>query len=98
MISIYELPHYHLFPYLFPTPLPSLFSLSLSLSLCFLVSSVMVRHISCHMTSSAQQIHWFSIINSLITVLFLSGITAIIIVRTLNRDIARYNEEDEVWT
>ncbi len=32
----------------------------------------------------------------MITVLFLSGITAVIIVRTLSRDIARYNEVDEV--
>lgn len=48
-----------------------------------------------YLEMSDAEIHWFSIINSLITVLFLSGITAIIIVRTLNRDIARYNEEDE---
>ncbi|XP_065176697.1 transmembrane 9 superfamily member 4-like [Sycon ciliatum] len=41
------------------------------------------------------QVHWFSIINSLTIVLFLSGIVAIILVRTLRRDIARYNKLDE---
>merc|ERR1719424_1642722 len=38
------------------------------------------------------QIHWFSIINSLMIVLFLSGMVAMILLRTLHRDIARYNE------
>jgi len=36
-------------------------------------------------------IHWFSIINSLMIVLFLSGMVAMILMRTLHRDIARYN-------
>jgi transmembrane 9 superfamily protein 2/4 len=42
-------------------------------------------------------IHWFSIINSVIVVLFLAGILTMIIVRTLRRDIAKYNklEDDE---
>lgn len=40
-------------------------------------------------------IHWFSIINSLVTVLFLSAILGFIMVRTLRRDIAKYNEEDK---
>lgn len=42
-----------------------------------------------------SEIHWFSIINSLVTVFFLSGILAFIMIRTLRRDIARYNEEDK---
>lgn len=41
------------------------------------------------------EIHWFSIINSLVTVLFLSAILGFIMVRTLRRDIAKYNEEDK---
>eukprot|EP01147_Barroeca_monosierra_P010171 gene10171-2333_t len=41
------------------------------------------------------EIHWFSIINSLVTVLFLSGILAFIMLRTLRRDIAKYNDEDK---
>jgi transmembrane 9 superfamily protein 2/4 len=40
-----------------------------------------------------DQIHWFSIINSLMIVLFLTGMVAMIMMRTLHRDIARYNEE-----
>ncbi|XP_071876605.1 transmembrane 9 superfamily protein member 4 [Bombus fervidus] len=40
---------------------------------------------------SDVEIHWFSIINSLIVVIFLSGILTMIMVRTLRRDIARYN-------
>jgi transmembrane 9 superfamily protein 2/4 len=42
------------------------------------------------------QIHWFSIVNSVIVVFFLSGILSMIIVKTLRRDIARYNQEDTV--
>lgn len=41
------------------------------------------------------QIHWFSIVNSIVVVLFLAGILTMIIVRTLRRDIAQYNREDE---
>ena len=39
-----------------------------------------------------DQIHWFSIINSLMIVIFLSGMVAMIMMRTLNHDIATYNE------
>ena len=38
-----------------------------------------------------RQVHWFAICNSVAIVLFLSGILALILVRTLRRDIARYN-------
>lgn len=45
-------------------------------------------------------IHWFSIVNSLVVVLLLSGIVAMILLRVLYRDIAKYNEllvdEEEV--
>jgi len=41
-----------------------------------------------------EDIHWFSIINSLMIVLFLTGMIAMILVRNLYRDIARYNAED----
>lgn len=37
-------------------------------------------------------IQWFSILNSLIIVLFLSGMIAMIMLRTLHKDIARYNQ------
>lgn len=39
-----------------------------------------------------DQIHWFSIINSLMIVLFLSGMVAMIMLRTLYRDISKYNQ------
>ncbi|XP_074582929.1 transmembrane 9 superfamily member 7-like isoform X2 [Curcuma longa] len=39
-----------------------------------------------------DQIHWFSIVNSLMIVLFLSGMVAMIMMRTLYRDIANYNQ------
>jgi len=38
------------------------------------------------------QIHWFSIVNSLMIVLFLTGMVAMILLRTLHRDIAKYND------
>lgn len=38
------------------------------------------------------KIHWFSMINSLMIVLFLSGMVAMILIRTLHRDIAKYND------
>eukprot|EP00879_Flechtneria_rotunda_P003817 GHRR01004057.1.p1 GENE.GHRR01004057.1~~GHRR01004057.1.p1 ORF type:complete len:639 (+),score=130.92 GHRR01004057.1:208-2124(+) len=41
-----------------------------------------------------DQIHWFSIVNSVMIVLFLSGMVAMIMIRTLYRDIAKYNQLD----
>ncbi len=41
------------------------------------------------------KIHWFSIINSLVVVFFLAGILSMILLRSLRRDIAKYNREDE---
>ena len=43
-----------------------------------------------------DQIHWFSIINSAMIVLFLSAMVAMIMLRTLHRDISRYNQLDSV--
>jgi len=40
------------------------------------------------------QVHWFSILNSFMIVLFLSGIVAMIMVRTLRRDFQRYEQQD----
>ncbi|VEN51337.1 unnamed protein product [Callosobruchus maculatus] len=39
-------------------------------------------------------IQWFSILNSAVIVLFLSGMVAMILLRTLHKDIARYNQID----
>eukprot|EP00283_Hemiselmis_rufescens_P010215 CAMPEP_0173435292 /NCGR_PEP_ID=MMETSP1357-20121228/14667_1 /TAXON_ID=77926 /ORGANISM="Hemiselmis rufescens, Strain PCC563" /LENGTH=663 /DNA_ID=CAMNT_0014400257 /DNA_START=19 /DNA_END=2010 /DNA_ORIENTATION=- len=40
------------------------------------------------------QVHWFSILNSFMIVLFLSGLVAMIMVRTLRRDFQRYEQQD----
>lgn len=38
-----------------------------------------------------NQIHWFSIVNSLMIVLFLTGMVAMIMIRTLRADLRKYN-------
>lgn len=40
------------------------------------------------------QIHWFSIVNSLMIVVFLTGMVAMIMMRTLRADLRRYNQMD----
>nr|XP_033800371.1 transmembrane 9 superfamily member 2-like [Geotrypetes seraphini] len=45
-------------------------------------------------TMPHTNIQWFSIMNSLVIVLFLSGMVAMIMLRTLHKDIARYNQID----
>ena len=44
------------------------------------------------MTSSNDKVHWFSITNSIMIVLFLTVMIAMILVRALRRDIAQYND------
>jgi len=44
-----------------------------------------------YLYATDEQIHWFSIINSLMIVLFLTGMLAMIMARTLHRDLSRYN-------
>lgn len=39
-----------------------------------------------------DRVHWFSIINSLLIVVFLTGVIAMIMVRTLHKDINAYNK------
>ena len=39
-----------------------------------------------------DEIHYFSIVNSLMIVLFLTGVVAMIMMRTVHKDIASYNE------
>lgn len=45
-------------------------------------------------STHSANIQWFSILNSCVIVLFLSGMVAMILLRTLHRDIARYNQLD----
>ncbi|KAK9462245.1 uncharacterized protein V1516DRAFT_674118 [Lipomyces oligophaga] len=40
------------------------------------------------------RIHWFSLINSTVVVIFLTGMVGMILLRTLHKDIARYNQLD----
>ena len=39
-----------------------------------------------------DKVHWFSIMNSVLIVLFLAFMVAMILLRTLNRDISKYNK------
>ena len=41
------------------------------------------------------QIHWFSIVNSIMIVLFLTGMIAMIMMRTLHKDLVAYNQLDQ---
>ena len=41
------------------------------------------------------QIHWFSIINSCVTVLLLTGFLATILMRVLRKDFLKYTRDDE---
>jgi len=45
-----------------------------------------------YLVMTDDQIHWFSIVNSLMIVLFLTGMVAMIMLRTLHRDISKYNQ------
>ena len=46
-----------------------------------------------------HQIHWFSIFNSFMMVIFLTGLVSMILMRTLRQDYAKYaREEDDVET
>jgi len=45
-----------------------------------------------YLVMTDDQIHWFSIVNSVMIVLFLSGMVAMIMLRTLHRDISKYNQ------
>ena len=38
-----------------------------------------------------EKVHWFSIVNSVLIVVFLAFMVAMILIRTLNRDITKYN-------
>ena len=48
-------------------------------------------HRECTPTRFCAQVHWFSIVNSLLIVLFLTAMIAMILIRNLHRDIMRYN-------
>lgn len=43
------------------------------------------------------QIHWFSIINSCVTVLLLTGFLATILMRVLKADFIKYSKDDRKY-
>jgi transmembrane 9 superfamily protein 2/4 len=45
-----------------------------------------------YLKMTGGQIHWFAILNSVLILIFLSGMVAMILLRTLHRDITKYNE------
>jgi transmembrane 9 superfamily protein 2/4 len=47
-----------------------------------------------YMFMGQDQVHWFSIVNSCVVVVFLTGMVAVIMIRALNKDIVTYNEVD----
>lgn len=47
------------------------------------------------MQISNVQIHWFSIFNSFMMVIFLTGLVSMILMRTLRNDYAKYAREDD---
>eukprot|EP00667_Euglena_gracilis_P004952 EG_transcript_4981 len=48
-----------------------------------------------YLSGTDSEIHWFSIVNSLMIVLFLTGMVAVIMMRTLRKDITRYNSLED---
>ncbi|CAI4226823.1 unnamed protein product [Auanema sp. JU1783] len=48
-----------------------------------------------YLTVKAVDIHWFSIINSVVVVISLTGFLSVSILRTVRRDIAHYNRDEE---
>ncbi|KAK1439436.1 hypothetical protein QVD17_05254 [Tagetes erecta] len=47
-----------------------------------------------YLKMEGAKVHWFSILNSLMVVTFLAGIVLVIFLRTIRRDLARYEELD----
>lgn len=48
-----------------------------------------------YLKMEGARVHWFSILNSLMVIAFLAGIVLVIFLRTIRRDLARYEELDK---
>lgn len=48
-----------------------------------------------YLKMEGAKVHWFSILNSLMVITFLAGIVLVILLRTVRRDLARYEELDK---
>ena len=54
-----------------------------------------ITHACVQVQRCAVQIHWFSIINSCVTVLLLTGFLATILMRVLKNDFIKYTRDDD---
>ncbi|XP_073062534.1 transmembrane 9 superfamily member 11-like [Primulina eburnea] len=48
-----------------------------------------------YLKMEGAKVHWFSILNSLMVIIFLAGIVLVIFLRTVRRDLTRYEELDK---
>jgi transmembrane 9 superfamily member 2/4 len=48
-----------------------------------------------YLKMEGSRVHWFSILNSLMVIIFLAGIVFVIFLRTVRRDLTRYEELDK---
>lgn len=48
-----------------------------------------------YLKMEGSKVHWFSILNSLMVITFLAGIVLVILLRTVRRDLTRYEELDK---
>jgi len=53
------------------------------------------NYLSSQFFNSEMEIHWLSIVNSIVLVILLTGFLAIIIMRVLKSDYTRYNNDEE---
>ena len=61
------------------------------------VTVLIIKHVFFHCPNVIIfQIHWFSIFNSFMMVIFLVGLVSMILMRTLRKDYARYSKEDDI--
>ncbi|KAJ0630527.1 putative nonaspanin (TM9SF) [Helianthus annuus] len=51
-----------------------------------------------YLKMEGAKVHWFSILNSLMVITFLAGVVLVILLRTIRRDLARYEELDDAQT
>ncbi|GLJ40297.1 hypothetical protein SUGI_0828140 [Cryptomeria japonica] len=81
-----------------PTPLTAGKSLELTYSVKWVETNVtFARRFDVYLDYPffEHQIHWFSIFNSFMMVIFLTGLVSMILMRTLRNDYAKYAREDD---
>ncbi|OIW19294.1 hypothetical protein TanjilG_20419 [Lupinus angustifolius] len=81
-----------------PKPLEAGKHLDLTYSVKWIPTNVTFRHrfdVYLDYPFFEHQIHWFSIFNSFMMVIFLTGLVSMILMRTLRNDYAKYAREDD---